>query len=58
MLRYALSFIPLGGSMALARQIHMAASYWGFVLMSIHAGLHYGMIVDIAGKAVKDRSSS
>lgn len=55
MSRYALSFIPLGGSMALARQMHMAASYWGFVLMSIHAGLHYGMVVSIAGKAVKDR---
>ena len=23
--------------------------------MSIHAGLHYGMVVGIAGKAVKDR---
>lgn len=56
MSRYALSFIPLGGSMALARQMHMAASYWGFVLMSIHAGLHYGMLVGMMGKAVKDRS--
>ncbi len=55
MSRYALSFIPLDGSMALARQMHMAASYWGFVLMSIHAGMHYGMLVGMAGKAVKDR---
>ena len=58
MSRYALSFIPLDGSMALARQMHMAASYWGFVLMSIHAGLHYGMIVSVVGKKVKDRSTS
>lgn len=56
MSRYALSFIPLDGSMALARQMHMAASYWGFVLMSIHAGLHYGMLVGMVGKAVKDHS--
>lgn len=55
MSRYALSFIPLDGSMALARQMHMAASYWGFVLMSIHAGLHYGMVVGIVSKAVKGR---
>lgn len=56
MSRYALSFIPLGGSMALARQMHMAASYWGFVLMSIHIGLHYGMLVGMVGKKMKDRS--
>ena len=56
MSRYALSFIPLDGSMALARQMHMAAAYWGFVLMSIHAGLHYGMLVGMVGKKVKDRS--
>lgn len=56
MSRYALSFIPLDGSMALARKMHMAASYWGFVLMSIHDGLHYGMLVDMVGKKVKDRS--
>lgn len=56
MSRYALSFIPLGGSMALARQMHMAAAYWGFVLMSIHAGLHYGMVVGMAGKAVRNRN--
>ncbi len=55
MSQYALSFIPLDGSMALARQMHMAASYWGFVLMGIHAGLHYGMVVGMAGKAVKGR---
>jgi len=55
MSRYALSFMPLGGSMALARQMHMAASYWGFVLMSIHAGLHYGMLVGMVGKVFKDR---
>ena len=56
MSRYALSFIPLDGSMALARQMHMAASYWGFVLMSIHAGLHHGMLVGMVGRKVKDRS--
>lgn len=56
MSRYALSFIPLDGSMALARQMHMAAAYWGFVLMSIHAGLHYGMLVGMVGKKVKDRN--
>lgn len=28
-----------------ARIMHLLASYWGFVLMSIHAGLHWNMIL-------------
>lgn len=30
--------------MALARVLHLAASYWGFVLMSIHIGIHWSMV--------------
>ncbi|MBQ7263547.1 MAG: DUF4405 domain-containing protein, partial [Synergistaceae bacterium] len=29
------------GSMSLAREAHMLASYWGFVLMSFHVGLYW-----------------
>lgn len=25
--------------------VHMGACYWGFVLMSLHLGLHWGMLV-------------
>lgn len=35
---------PRMGSFALGREIHMAAAYWGFVLMSAHIGLHGEMI--------------
>lgn len=31
----------------------MAASYWGFVLMALHLGLHWGMFTGIARKALK-----
>ena len=33
--RHVFAALPIGGPMAMARSIHMAASYWGFVLMSI-----------------------
>lgn len=48
MSRYVFSAFPINGPMATARTMHMVASYWGLVLMSIHVGVHGGMM---AGKA-------
>lgn len=42
--RYVFTFLPGLGSAATARRLHMLASYWGFVLMGAHLGLHWGMI--------------
>ena len=48
---YAFSFLPRRTGIASARLIHLAASYWGFVLMSIHIGFHWGIISSkICGK--------
>ena len=47
---YIFSFVSVSGQMALARQMHMAASYWGFVLMGVHLGFHWSMAVGMAGK--------
>ena len=55
MSHYVFGFVSISGQMALARQMHMAASYWGFVLMSVHLGFHWGMMVGMAGKIVRDR---
>lgn len=55
MSHYVFGFVSIGGQMALARQMHMAASYWGFVLMSVHLGFHWNMVVGMAGKTVRDR---
>lgn len=30
------------GGLSLARTVHLLASYWGFILMSVHAGNHIG----------------
>lgn len=55
MSHYVFDFVSVRGQMALARQMHMAAAYWGFVLMSVHLGFHWGMIVGMAGKIVRGR---
>ena len=44
MSRYVFAALPISGPMATARRMHMAASYWGFVLMSFHLGMHWGMV--------------
>ncbi len=40
MSKHLYTFIGISGISALMRQIHMVLAYWGFVLMSIHAGTH------------------
>ncbi len=37
---FVFSFLHISGGMILARQLHLFASYWGFILMSAHLGLH------------------
>lgn len=45
MSRYVFAFLPIEGGMGTARKLHLAGSYWAFVLMSIHLGMHWSMII-------------
>lgn len=53
--RHIFAGLPIHGPMATARTMHLAASYWGFVLMSIHLGMHWGMIVGMFRRLLKGR---
>ncbi|MCM1180964.1 MAG: DUF4405 domain-containing protein [Clostridium sp.] len=55
MSNYVFGFVSVKGAMALARQMHMAASYWGFVLMSVHLGFHWSMVVGMVKKITANR---
>lgn len=48
--RHVFAFLPIQGGMALARRLHILGSYWGFLFMSLHLGLHWGMILNMAAK--------
>ena len=37
--------------MSLARLAHMVCVYWSFILMSLHLGLHWNMILGVVRKA-------
>ncbi len=54
---HVFGFLHIRGGMGFARLLHMAASYWGFVLMALHLGLHWGMFLGMARKALKFRPS-
>ena len=41
---YIFAGLRIRGWSALVRQAHMLCSYWGFLLMSLHLGLHWSMV--------------
>lgn len=50
--REVFAFLPISGGIALARQLHVLSAFWGFVLMALHLGLHWNMILGMMRKAV------
>ncbi len=52
---HVFAFLDLHGGLPFARLLHMAASHWGFVLMALHLGMHWGLFVGLAKKALRLR---
>ena len=48
--RHALAFLPISGGAGWARTVHLLCAYWGFVLMDLHMGLHWGVMMGVIGK--------
>lgn len=55
---HVFAFLNIHGGMSFARLLHMAASHWGFVLMALHLGMHWGMFMGVAKKALNLRKFS
>ena len=51
MSRYVFDFLPTQGHMGLARTAHLCCAYWGFILLSAHLGLHWGILLGAVRKA-------
>ena len=58
MSRYVFDFLPTQGHMGLARTAHLLCAYWGFLLLSAHLGLHWGIILGVVRKAAGNRKPS
>ena len=46
-------FNIIAGNLALARKLHILGAFWGYVLMSLHLGLHWNMILTAFAKKRK-----
>ena len=61
--RHVFAFIDIRGVSVAAGTVHMVCAYWGFALMSLHLGLHWGMMLGAVRKlfakpeAEKDRKA-
>lgn len=48
--RHVFAFLPKHGGYELAGKLHMLCAYWGFVLMSLHLGMHWNMVLTMMRK--------
>lgn len=51
--RYVVPFQAGFGLMSWAEKLHMLCAYWGFVLMSLHLGMHWNMLLTMARKRLQ-----
>lgn len=51
MSRYIFAFLDIQGGLSFARLLHILGSYWGFVLMAIHIGMHWGVMIAMSKKS-------
>ncbi len=57
MSRHVFAFLSIERGLALARRLHILGAYWGFLLMSVHLGLHWNMILGMVKKQTKLKPS-
>ncbi|MGO6678111.1 DUF4405 domain-containing protein [Rhizobium leguminosarum] len=47
--RTVFAFLPVSGG-STAREIHILAAYWAFILAAVHLGLHWSVISAVTGR--------
>lgn len=55
--RQVFGFLTFRGWRPFARKLHMLSAYWGFVLMSLHLGVHWNMLMGMARRYIKKSSA-
>lgn len=56
--RHVFLFLKITSGSSWARTIHMICAYWGFVLMAVHLGLHWNMMLGMATRGIKKKSGA
>ncbi len=55
--RHVFAFLPRHGGYELAGKLHILCAFWGFVLMSLHLGMHWNMLLTMARKHLQPSST-
>lgn len=58
MSRHVFAFLKIESGLALARKLHILGSYWGILIMGLHLGLHWSMLLNASDKKLKIKSAS
>ena len=54
---FVFDWLPMKGSMILSRRLHLFCSHWGLLLMSLHTGMHWNMVISLARRLRKKEDS-
>ena len=55
--KHVFRFLGIETGMADARELHLRSGYWNFILLSLHLGLHWIMIIGVTGKRCQNKSA-
>ncbi|MCD8054678.1 MAG: DUF4405 domain-containing protein [Lachnospiraceae bacterium] len=50
---HTFSFFPIRSVYSYASRVHMLCAYWGFVLLSLHLGFHWNMMIGITKRYLR-----
>lgn len=51
---FVFAWLPFSGGMITARMLHLFASHWGLILMSLHTGMHWKLILSMCKKKLPE----
>ena len=55
--RHALKFLNITSGQSWARTVHMLSAYWGFIIISLHLGLHWNAMLNMAERMFQKQSA-
>lgn len=55
--RHVFTFLGISEGQYWARTVHMLCAYWGFTIISLHLGLHWNLMMGMAGRMLQKPSA-
>lgn len=52
---FVFTWLPFSGGMITARTLHLFSSHWGLILMSLHTGMHWKLVLDMCKNRMPER---